>query len=556
MWYFGQNGAGLDFNCVPPVPIRSGMYYALEGCASISDTVGNILFYTNGDTVYDRNHNLMPNGFGIGQNPLCWGSSTQGALIVPVPDSESLYYIFTTDCVDQVIPLNNGLRFSIIDMSLNNGLGVVTSKSQHLKTPVTEKLAAVHHANGDDIWVVAHEFGTNNFYSYLVDSSGLDTVPVISSVGQVHWLPGFSESMARGYMKFSPNGQQLVVLSISDHHIYGLYPELFNFNDATGQITLSYTVVDTDSINYYGASFSPDNSLLYLSSGWKGQYVHQFDANATSSSAFMASKQVIYSSIMGESFPGAMQIGPDGKIYIATHSWWLDVIDNPNISGAGCGYQQQAIMLQVCPIISLSLYGLPNYPESYFRTTITGGACVDTIAAGFGCNDACAGYPTFFIDSTFIFPYVVNYWEWDFGDPPSGAANFSNLQNPSHTYPTAGSYVVTLIVATDVDSICRTDTIVKPIIIDVCSGIEENQATVSSATIYPNPFQQTTTIDLTNVDNAEIDIHSVSGKHILHIDNQGQKDLKIELGHTLKAGIYLLYVRTNKTVLTRKLIKY
>lgn len=60
IWLFGDR-AGLDFNFSPPKPITGSMI-ALEGCASIANENGELLFYTNGISVWDRNHQLMPNG--------------------------------------------------------------------------------------------------------------------------------------------------------------------------------------------------------------------------------------------------------------------------------------------------------------------------------------------------------------------------------------------------------------------------------------------------------------------------------------------------------------
>jgi PKD repeat protein len=61
---------------------------------------------------------------------------------------------------------------------------------------------------------------------------------------------------------------------------------------------------------------------------------------------------------------------------------------------------------------------------------------------GFAPNNACAGSTINFFDST-VYSGTA-YYSWDFGDPLSGS-NTSNLQNPSHTYATAGTYVVTLV---------------------------------------------------------------------------------------------------------------
>src|ERR1051326_8915476 len=83
-WYFGQK-AGLDFNSGTPVPVLGSSMWATEGCTSISDSNGNLLFYTYGDTVWNKNHQPMPNGFGLFGHQ----NSTQSALIVPLPGSST-----------------------------------------------------------------------------------------------------------------------------------------------------------------------------------------------------------------------------------------------------------------------------------------------------------------------------------------------------------------------------------------------------------------------------------------------------------------------------------
>lgn len=60
-WYFGQN-AGLSFNTTPPTALIDGQIDTLEGCTTISDATGQLLFYTDGITVWDRFHNVMQNG--------------------------------------------------------------------------------------------------------------------------------------------------------------------------------------------------------------------------------------------------------------------------------------------------------------------------------------------------------------------------------------------------------------------------------------------------------------------------------------------------------------
>ena len=132
IWYFGQN-AGLDFNSGSPVALTNGQLNTLEGCATISTSSGELIFYTDGVTVFNKNHTIMVNGTGL----LGHSSSTQSATIVPKPGSSNMFYIFTTD--NEHDP--DGFRYSIVDMSLDSGNGAITvDKNILVYTPTTESL--------------------------------------------------------------------------------------------------------------------------------------------------------------------------------------------------------------------------------------------------------------------------------------------------------------------------------------------------------------------------------------------------------------------------------
>src|SRR5699024_8437741 len=106
-WYFG-NKAGLNFeDCQDPSVLTDGQLVQEEGCASISDSEGNLLFYTDGQVVYNANHEIMPNGTGL----LGDQSSSQSAIIIPKPGDETSYYIFTTDKEAG----SDGLNYSVVD---------------------------------------------------------------------------------------------------------------------------------------------------------------------------------------------------------------------------------------------------------------------------------------------------------------------------------------------------------------------------------------------------------------------------------------------------------
>ena len=160
IWYFGQF-AGLDFSNGIPVALSNGAMNQAEGCATISDSDGNLLFYTDGVSIWNQNHVIMPNGTGL----MGGTSASQSAIIVPKPNDPNIYYVFTVPAEIGTL----GLRYSEVDMTLDGGLGNVTTiENVFLISPTEEKVTAVRHSNNTDIWVVTHLWDSDNFYAYLV----------------------------------------------------------------------------------------------------------------------------------------------------------------------------------------------------------------------------------------------------------------------------------------------------------------------------------------------------------------------------------------------------
>ncbi len=168
LWYFGEY-AGIDFSNGDPTAIQGGQITGLEGCATICDNDGTLLFYTDGQKVYNANHEIMENG----DNLMGHWSSAQSALILPKLEPQprntgKQYYIFTTDDSAEQ-HLSNGWRYSIVDMSLDGGLGAITNdKNILLAEMVTERQVAIPHSNNQDIWLVGHKWNSNEFIAYLI----------------------------------------------------------------------------------------------------------------------------------------------------------------------------------------------------------------------------------------------------------------------------------------------------------------------------------------------------------------------------------------------------
>lgn len=404
-WYFGSN-AGVHFTSSVPVAVNDGQLSTSEGCASISDQAGNLQFYTDGIVVYDKNHNLMPNGTGLLGN----SSSTHSGIIVPRPGSSTDFYVFTVDDGG-----NNGvgMYYSKVDLSLNSGNGdVVTSeKNVALADSTSEKVAAVKKANG--YWIITHKAETNQYYTYEVTSAGVNTTPVISNT--VWNTAGFGYGIA-----VSTAGTKLASVYFTTDSIH-----VYDVNLTNGQITSDYKIGSTmSSSTMYGLEFSPTADILYMQSYAQGD-VRQFDLTAGNSAAISASEVIVGQTSTGG---GQMQTGRDGKIYCARQGQLrLSVIEEPDVLGSGCNWVDTAIVLT-----AQSRYGLPTFIQSFFSIS-------------FNVSKTCFG------DSTFVSLDTngVDSVKWNFGDAGSGALNTSEDLFASHFYADTGLYQIELIAYAD-----------------------------------------------------------------------------------------------------------
>ena len=171
-WYFGSYAA-LDFMSNPPSSLSNSAMWSGEGCASVADAGGSLLFYTDGRTIWNQTHQPMANGTNLnGHN-----STTQSSLIVKKPGSTNKYFVFTLD------QLGSDLYYSEVDMLLANGMGSVTAKNVLLVQTQTERLAGTIHCNGTDVWVLSHSYGNSDFNAFLVTNNGINANPIVSTIG-------------------------------------------------------------------------------------------------------------------------------------------------------------------------------------------------------------------------------------------------------------------------------------------------------------------------------------------------------------------------------------
>jgi gliding motility-associated-like protein len=450
-WFFGQN-AGLKFHKGYPEAIL-GALSTSEGCSTISDKNGNLRFYTDGITVYNRINQIMPHGTGLFGDP----SSTQSGVIVPVPGDTNIYYIFTVSNLDKK-KKGTGFRYSKVDMRLNLGFGDVTDKNIMIFEATTERITSVKHSNDYGVWVIGHEWESSRFRSYLITPNGIDVNnPVISDVGLYQ---GDTVLMGKGYMKVSPDGKKLAVAIQGVNLI-----QVFNFNYTSGEITNPFDLYLDE--QPYGVEFSREAHFLYASERY-GNHIYQWDMLAGSVSDIIESRKIVGEFNAPNSLGGALQMASDGNIYIAVkQKTYLAAIKNPSLSGINCEFTENAVYLgseHFCQ------WGLPSFIQSYFNNL------------WIEHENQCIGEKIIFsLNDTENIENV----KWDFGDPESGLNNFSDELEPYHIYYYPGNYKVLLVLyfLNSSDTLVKFVEILGPTEVDLGEDrtICENDSVVLSA---------------------------------------------------------------------------
>ncbi len=421
-WFFGTH-AGLDFSSGAPVVETGGQINTEEGCSSISNACGDLLLYTDGMTIWNANHQIMQNGSGLHGH----ASSTQSGIVVPKPDDNHIYYVFTVDEAFSS-PSTLGMQYSVVDMNLDNGLGGVVAgqKNIRLVEHASEKVTAVISSDGSSVWVITlapptnnnsalyHTVGSNmnTFYAFRITSSGVQNTATVSQ---------FSLSILNGigYMKASPDGTKIAIANANDQTAY-----LFDFDNTTGVISNPVALnLNSNNNQPYGLEFSPDSSKLYLSD-WIN-CLTQFDLSNNNQATIISTNT---------NYRAALQLGLDGKIYrpfttgYGSNQNKISVIENPNETGTACDYRHCFINLGSSMVTH---QGLPPFIQSYFMQ----------------------------IQAPNVTAQFNNLWEvssneeivsvdWDFGD---GTTITSQPDNPPdnthsqtyHSYTTPGTYTIT-----------------------------------------------------------------------------------------------------------------
>jgi hypothetical protein len=423
-WCFGDS-AGIDFiNLNNPIAGES-ILRARGTCASICDSVGNLIFYGGSPNIdiwippnppytynygylVNKQHHKISNG-----DSLVSALWYQEMLILPKPGNLQQFYVFTAGVTSS--SNNQGLYYNVVDMSLNNGAGYVLQKNvQLLNFRISDALAAVKHGNGRDWWLLCKSWdpalAMNDFYLYLVNPAGI-TGPFHQNIGVLN-VGGFQRN------EFTKDGQFLYSCT-TDNLI-----ERYSFDRCTGQLSNVYQlspISTTVGKFYWSLALSPDGSKMYTTSIQQGpnhdiSYLVQYDLNAPN---FLASADTLYSLSYDENSLACIQPGPDGKLYVSSmwnkydcafdylycDTTWntvnsnLSVINAPDSIGAACDFQPFSFSLGG----HRTYVGLPNNPNYELGPWI-GGGC-DSLTVGIGEES---------LITSKMFVYFNNDWQTAF----------------------------------------------------------------------------------------------------------------------------------------------
>lgn len=400
VWHFG-NHAGIDFNEQPPVALNNSAMDAPEGCAIVCDRNGDVIFYTDGDKVFDKTDTQIDSG--IGGDP----AASQSAIIVPVPGDETLYYIFTTQAINGTALFE--VRYSLFDLKLNAGNGGLQQKNVLLFSRSTERITA------NERWVIVHEYGNNVFRSYPITEEGIGQ-PVYSETGSVHSFQ--SAVNAEGYMKIGPRNNVAVTLSTPGT---SNLVELFTLDDSTGRLD-NFRQINLNEPNgqVYGVEFSPGGSKVFAT----------VKGSPTPSQIFEyfldSLDQPYFRQRIDQNLElGAIQRGPDNQLYVAINgSGVLGTIQANEDTTQLSSFNPAGFALLGG---TNSRLGLPNFIQ--FQGNASGGPGFNFAGVCLGDSTQFSGTPTDQIDN----------FLWSFGD-----GGTSTEASPLHLYAAAGIYTVSM----------------------------------------------------------------------------------------------------------------
>ena len=378
--YTSSTKATIDFNLgmTNVVPsIRKMKFSGTQG--NISDGNGNLLMASNGLWIANASNDTMLNGSGLNPGPITqsWPDylpMPNCNVFLPWPGDSSKYVLFHMVANPSMYNACSELFYTIIDMTLSNGLGGVISKNQvALQDTFSWGIGVCKHANGRDWWIVVLKDNSNVIKKLLLTPNGLINMGS-QSFGTLLTYIGTAAQLI-----FSPNGQKFAYNTLyGGPSPYYTIVKYLDFDRCTGQFSNLQTLPIFDTNYGFGTAFSPNSKYLYACTTY---HVFQFNtdtSNIMGSIDTVATNDTFFSPV----FPlianfYLMYLANDNKIYITSNNGVVDLhyINYPDSGGVACDVRQHDLHLPC-----YQLRGVPNHPN-YFLGAEIGSIC-DSLQVG------------------------------------------------------------------------------------------------------------------------------------------------------------------------------
>lgn len=579
-WYFGDNAAVTflpDIN--NPVSIPGSQLMGFFSSNSVSDQNGQLQFYTNGATVWNKNHVVMTNGTGLLNNDYY----SINSLIIPRPGHNG-YYIIN-------ISYTNGLNYSEVDLTDGTGFVVEATKNQvlydHNNVPInaayqnlSRKLTSTLHSNGTDYWLLTQINGY--IYSYLVTSAGISSTP--ASITQAIVNTNYAYAGA-GHMKISPDTQRIGICYSGPSPVVGM--SLGNFDNTTGLVTLDPELVTVEnSIHFLSIEFSPNSQYVYFSTS--GYINHTIARSSIATATEENDESVsIYRMPSGNSsdtarrpqngfelvgsvinknttankthttlttssvdpvsdaffFNHFLQLGINGKIYLCVYfennvTSYLSIISNPD------NYTNPGFLLD-------------NMPINYGHTRAALPQWVPWQTSDGGSTNQCLGN-NIVLSTTDAHP---SHYTYKYSDYIKTVTNYT-VNNPQNITFKAGNYITmdantyiapgSLFLAKIEDC----DLYYSPSSSQIITSTSYSSNNENDLLVYPNPASDNVTIAVNTGTLKHIIITALDGKVIYDrnvVDEQNSSTLNTS---TYSKGMYIITIQTSdgKTISSKLMV--
>ncbi len=448
-WLFGDY-ASVSFATGQPVPNNlalvggpSPTIKCFENAVSMSDTLGNLLFYSNGRNLWNKNHIQVnstpllgwdliipsPNGYN--------GTSVGGFMSFPAPRQPDKYYIVCVPPYETKGQPTVG-QYAKINYVVYDAISQTVTPFQMLTHPsinyvsafpnfgLTENLNVVPHCNGVDYWIIAR--GTNPagtgfyFYSFLVNANGLSATgaPVLSGLFPLTYITQNCD------MKSNNAGNKLVCKGQNKNVGY-----IWDFDQSTGllsnPVALPTSATNTQSLGAAGIIFSPNNQYVYsvVSPQNLGPRIDMIDVTNNS-----LVKTIVPAN--GTNYDFYLEMGPDNIIYATgfSNSSGLSLAQITNPDSAPNSTLNTYVSFASVPNGKPNSSSLLNFMEAVKPAESSPMLTPAPVSCGtysFGLNPCWKIYsPT-----------------WNFGD----GSPVSTASYVTHTYLNSGTYTISLVLS-------------------------------------------------------------------------------------------------------------